>query len=69
MKKISRIGIDISRAVFQLHAVTLEGELVWRKRLYSSELCDVIILGKALALGTLDSSPATKKIAYLSIIT
>ena len=27
MKKISRIGIDISRTVFQLHAVTLEGEV------------------------------------------
>ena len=42
MKKISRIGIDISRTVFQLHAVTFEGELVWRKRVYRSELCDVM---------------------------
>lgn len=42
MKKISRIGIDISRTVFQLPAVALEGELVWCKRVYRSELCDVM---------------------------
>ncbi len=37
MKEISRIGIDISRTVFQLHAVRGDGSLVWRKRVYRSE--------------------------------
>jgi len=42
VKKISRIGIDISRTVFQLHAATASGEVVWRKRISRSEVLDVM---------------------------
>lgn len=42
MKKISRIGIDISRTVFQLHASDEAGAVVWRKRLGRSELLETV---------------------------
>jgi transposase len=42
MGEISRIGIDISRTVFQLHAVRSDGSVVWRKRVYRSEFISTI---------------------------
>lgn len=42
MEDISRIGIDISRSVFQLHAVNGKGQVVWRKRVYRGDLMDVV---------------------------
>ena len=32
------IGIDIAKSVFQLHAETCSGQVVWRKRLRREEL-------------------------------
>lgn len=37
MKKISRVGVDISRSVFQLHGIDEEGKVVMRKRLNRME--------------------------------
>jgi transposase len=37
MREISRIGIDISRTVFQLHAARSDGSVAWRKRVYRSD--------------------------------
>jgi transposase len=42
MKNVSRIGVDISRSVFQLHAVDESGRKVWRKRLSRGEFSDVM---------------------------
>ena len=42
MQEISRIGVDLSRSVFQLHAARADGTVVWRKRVYRDELLDVI---------------------------
>lgn len=42
MKDISRIGIDISRSVFQLHAADGQGAVVWRKRVCRTEFLEVL---------------------------
>ena len=44
MNNISRIGIDISRTVFQLHAATSDGSVVWRKRINRSEFLETLSL-------------------------
>lgn len=38
MKKVARIGIDIAKTVFQLHAVDSHGKTVFRKTLSRSEM-------------------------------
>jgi transposase len=42
VEEISRIGIDISRTVFQVHAASLDGAVVWRKRVHRSELLQLL---------------------------
>jgi transposase len=42
MSNISRIGIDISRTVFQLHAATKDGSVVWRKRVERSDFLNTL---------------------------
>ena len=42
MNEVSRIGIDISRAVFQLHAAKADGSVAWRKRVYRSEFLETL---------------------------
>lgn len=42
MKKISRVSIDLSKTVFQVHAATSNGQIVWRKRVYRSDLMQLI---------------------------
>jgi transposase len=33
MNKLSRVGIDLAKNVFQLHGVDRHGKAVWRRRL------------------------------------
>ena len=33
MNKLSRVGIDLAKNVFQLHGVDRHGKSVWRRRL------------------------------------
>lgn len=33
MKEVSIIGVDLAKQVFQLHGATVEGEVVYRKKL------------------------------------
>lgn len=42
MDDISRVGIDLSRTVFQVHAASADGRVVWRKRVQRSELFDLM---------------------------
>jgi len=42
MGEISRIGIDISRTVFQVHAADCRGAVLWRKRVHRSELLELL---------------------------
>jgi transposase len=51
MKEISRVGIDISRSVFQLHAADKDGGVVWRKRVHRSELRELLSSIPACEIG------------------
>jgi transposase len=51
MEEISRIGVDISRRVFQLHAVDEKGRVVWRKRLDRVEFSEVMSTVPACEVG------------------
>lgn len=42
MNEVSRIGIDISRTVFQLHAAKSDGSVAWRKRVSRTEFLDTL---------------------------
>jgi transposase len=39
MNKISVIGLDLAKNVFQIHGIDSDGEIVVRKQLNRSQLC------------------------------
>jgi len=45
MNKLSRVGIDLAKNVFQLHGVDRHGKAVWRRRLVRDQWLNVL-LGK-----------------------
>jgi len=42
MKEVSRVSIDISKQVFQVHAASSKGEILWRKRVRREDLHNLI---------------------------
>lgn len=40
--KITTIGLDLAKSVFQLHAVDAEGAIVWRNKVRRSALLETL---------------------------
>ena len=43
MNKLSRVGIDLAKNVFQLHGVDRHGESIWRRRLTRDNWLKVLL--------------------------
>ena len=43
MNKLSRVGIDLAKNVFQLHGVDRHGKVVWRRRLTRNNWLKVLL--------------------------
>ena len=43
MNKLSRVGIDLAKNVFQLHSVDRYGKTVWRRRLTRDKWLKVLL--------------------------
>jgi transposase len=43
MNKLSRVGIDLAKNVFQLHGVDRHGKSIWRRRLTRSKWLGVLL--------------------------
>ncbi len=62
MGEISRIDIDISRTVFQLHAVRSDGSVVWRKRVCRSDFISTMLVSTKLRSLRRSSSRVLRRI-------
>ena len=47
MNKLSRVGIDLAKNVFQLHGVYRHGKAVWRRRLTRDKWLKVLLKSRA----------------------
>jgi transposase len=43
MNKLSRVGIDLAKSVFQLHGVDRRGKAIWRRRLTRDKWLRVLL--------------------------
>ena len=42
MNKVTTLGIDLAKTVFQLHGVDLTGKLVWRREVRRAQLIKIV---------------------------